>query len=222
MIISITLAGAFAAAVQYQTHVPDSRRTFLAQSSFENRLRDLLGRAYMDEDQANLNTCFIAGTGDGSTTSDTTTPDTITFTTIGRPIPGTFQSSTETDFEKRNQSLGTAGGVAEVRLGLTPIGDPGTHTGLFIREQLPADEDHDQGGYESVLSEEVDSIGYEFFDGLDWITTWDSTQGERRLPAAVRVTYTFAGDSVQHVLVVRLRNSDVTFNNPIQTAGGAQ
>ncbi|RYG45550.1 hypothetical protein EON79_12380 [bacterium] len=70
-----------------------------------------------------------------------------------------------------------------------------------------------------MLDADVATISYEFWDGTEWITEWDtrSTQG-RRLPASVRITYTRNGDEQEHVFTVRIVGSDVTEDNPI-TAG---
>ena len=71
---------------------------------------------------------------------------------------------------------------------------------------------------ESVLESSVTSIGFEFYDGTEWTAAWDTTEtgGTRRLPAAVKVSYTLATDTqnLTHSFVVPLPTSDVDTNNP--------
>jgi len=72
-----------------------------------------------------------------------------------------------------------------------------------------------------VLSPDVQSIGFEFYDGTQWVGSWDTTAaGQRRLPAAIRVSYKLTADpNTTHVFVVRLPLSDVTPNNPVSNGG---
>ena len=68
----------------------------------------------------------------------------------------------------------------------------------------------------------VDTLSFEFYDGTDWQTTWDTTtMTTRRLPSAVRVTYKFTDEETEHVLVFPVPTSDVTPDNPVvaETAG---
>ena len=90
-----------------------------------------------------------------------------------------------------------------------------------MREQRPSDGDAYQGGYESVLDSRVASMSFEFWNGETWQGEWDTlTQGSRRLPAAIRVTYTFDGEeSTPHSFVVRIPLSDVTPDNPLGVGG---
>lgn len=223
-LLATSLATSFSVAVRYQTQSQAPRDALLQQIAFEERLSGLLSRAYVDEDQASVNTYFV-GREDGSGTSlgsAGTASTELIFTSTGGSIPGKAVASTETDFDQRNEEVGPVGGIHEVRLGLSAIGEAGDRTGLFLREQTPSDEDIDQGGYESVLDDRVNALTFEFYDGSDWIAEWDTRIAERRIPAAVRITYTFEGDETNHVLVVRLRNSNVTPNNPANaTTGGA-
>jgi hypothetical protein len=121
------------------------------------------------------------------------------------------------DFETLNDQYGPQGGVAEIQLSLTPVGQPASSdTGLFLREQRPADSDSSQGGNESLLMPNVTTIQFEFFDGLQWQETWDTiTSGSRRIPSAVRVTYQLTGEDQQRFIIVRLPFSDVTPTNPV-------
>jgi hypothetical protein len=141
--------------------------------------------------------------------------DNLTFTSVGSRVPEQFIESTD-DWETNNQNFGPQGGVAEICLTTTPEDDPANHTGLFVRTQRPADNDPTQGGYEQVLNPDVSAIGFEFYDGANWDPVWDTrTMTQRRLPAAVRVTYRFTKDTEDHVFVVNVPYSDVTAANPI-------
>lgn len=213
--LATSLSLAFSQSVRYQIQSPARRAEHLDRVAFENRIVDLLSRAFVDESQDSEHTYFIAGTGDDGLLDSGQAASELTFTVVGKRAPGAAMVTDEAEFEDRNARTGPVGGVTEVRLGTTAIGDPGDQTGLFIREQTPSDDDPTLGGWESVLNESVSSIAFEFWDGTDWTGTWDTTVFERRLPAAVRVTYSLSeDDETQHQLIVRLNNSDVTVNNP--------
>lgn len=127
-------------------------------------------------------------------------------------------SSDVSDFETANQNYGPQGGVIEVGLSLTAVGDPQGQTGLFLRIQRPADGDSSQGGTESLLLKDIDLVTFEFYDGQEWQPSWDtSTMTTQRLPAAVRVTYGMS-DGTQHAFVVPIPASDATSTNPVQVA----
>ncbi len=141
--------------------------------------------------------------------------DNLTFTAVGSRPSTQLYASTD-DWETNNQNFGPQGGVAEVCLSLSAEDDPSNHQGLFLRTQRPADTDPTQGGFETVLSSDLSSIGYEFYDGTQWDPTWDTrSMTPRRLPSAVRVTYRFKKDTRDHVFVVALPYSDVTTANPV-------
>jgi prepilin-type N-terminal cleavage/methylation domain-containing protein len=147
--------------------------------------------------------------------------DTLMFTTIGRKPRAAFLASTD-DFETNNQHFGPQGGVTEYSVSLTPVGDPKGKTGLIVREQIPADQDATQGGYESILEPDISRITYEFFDGTTWQTSWNTfNQTTRQLPNAIRVTYSLTGDKTDHVFVVGVLLSNVTPNNPATQTGGS-
>ncbi len=218
-LLATSLATSFSVAARYQTTSQQPREALLQQVAFEERVRNLISRAYVDEDQASTNTYFVGrqdASGISAINAGTGSTELI-FTTVGRPIPGFAVATTESEFDQRNELLGPVGGVAEVRLALSPIGEAGNATGLFFREQMPADEDPDQGGFESVIDDRVTSMSFEFYDGAEWVTEWDTTIGERRVPAAVRMSYTFDEGETSRVLTIRLRNSDITPNRPLST-----
>jgi type II secretory pathway pseudopilin PulG len=155
----------------------------------------------------------------------------VTLTTTSPGVPIAALVSTD-DFLTQQDKIGPVGGVSEVSFGTGPIGNAGGQSGLFERIQHPSDADPTQGGNETLLDPDVASIGFQFWDGLQWESTWDTTVGitttTHRLPEAVQVTYTLANDSynTQHVFTVALPSSDVTPQNPYvtatSTAGGTQ
>lgn len=212
--LSLALAGAFGYAVSYQAHTEQSRQAELEKTQFEDRLRALLENATMDTDATDTSEYFLAGADAAG--SD----DRITFVTTPPRIDGAQLASTD-DFETQNLDFGPQGGLEEVSMGLTAVGQTSQSSGLFLREQRPADGDPTQGGSESVMEPNVTGIQWEFFDGVNWDTTWDTSQTTRRIPAAVRVTYTLSTDQDQHVLVVQLKNSDVTPDNPVTQTSAA-
>ena len=211
------LATAFSSTVRYQLRAPESRRTHLASIGFEDRMRALLRQAFVDESETSVDTYFIGRVdeGGGGVGSEAGATELI-FTSLGaRPSGFALDVNDDATFEDRNERWGPVGGLTEVRLGTSAIGDSGTREGLFIREQIPPDEDIDQGGFESVFDDRLASASYEFWDGEDWLTEWDTRNGTRRIPAAIRVSYVLSGDDEeQKQFVVRLDDSDVTTANP--------
>ena len=193
--------------------------------AFEAKLTDLFKHAYVSPDTADTTTYFT--TTPSSTTATLTNQtqsgnaDTVIFTTTGVRIPGSVME-TDDDFETANSTFGPQGGTSEIALSMTPVGQPTSNqTGLFIRNQTPSDGDNSQGGQESVLDPNVTSIQFEFWDGSLWQQSWDTAStDQRRLPAAVRVTYRINGETNDRVAVIRIPLSDVTAANPI-TQGGA-
>jgi prepilin-type N-terminal cleavage/methylation domain-containing protein len=202
----------------------NGRDVVAKQALFEATLADLFRHAYIDTDAQNRYTFFQSGDAiTGSTTNagatgqgSSTDANALVFTVLGRRLPATTLSSTD-DFETNNSKFGPVGGVTEVELSTTPIGDGANgQQGLFLREQTPSDGDPSQGGEESLLNPDVETISFEYFDGTDWQTTWDtSTMGTRRLPSAVRVTYKLRDESQDRVLTFSLPASDVTPDNPV-------
>ncbi|MGO8672078.1 MAG: type II secretion system protein GspJ [Capsulimonadaceae bacterium] len=166
---------------------------------------------------------YFQGTNDGG--QGTENVNRITFTTTAPGIPMQSQYSTD-DFETQNQNIGPVGGLAEVSVGMVAVGDGGGQSGLFERIQRPADGDPTQGGNEFVLDPDVTSIGFQFWDGTQWVDSWDTTTGGTstyHLPEAVQVTYTLKGDTgnTPHLFVVAIPSSDITSTNPYVPGGSA-
>ena len=166
---------------------------------------------------ADTTTFFLGTTDKGANVAGS---NRLTFTTTAPGVPLVSLNSTD-DFETQQQAQGPVGGLAEVSFGTSPIGNAGGRTGLFERIQRPSDGDPNQGGMEFDLDPQIGSLGFEFWDGIEWLTAWDTT-GMRRLPAAVQVSYTLQGDpdNTTHVFVVPIPASDVTAQNPA-TPGGS-
>ncbi len=211
-IIVGAVGSAYVTGIGFEKSSAAARERSETRTLFESKLRTLLQGAYVSSDEQDLMTYFTAQNSDSS--GSVSGSNTLTFTTTSNGINNVVLTSDD-DFETQNQKYGPQGGIAEISLSTTAVGDPGTKQGLFLREQRPADGDATQGGTESLLNADIDSIGFEFYDGTDWVTQWDTqTQGSRRIPAAVRITYLLNGDDTNHVIVVGLQNSDVTAANP--------
>ena len=147
--------------------------------------------------------------------------DRLTFTTTGPALPMASLYGTD-DFETQQRARGPVGGLAEVSLSVTAVGDSGGRMGLFERVERPSDADPTQGGSESLLDSRIARIGFQFWDGLEWAPTWDAANPPR-LPQAVRVSYTLRGmpESDVRVFDVPLPASDVDAQK-LQGAGASQ
>lgn len=212
-VLTLALAQAFGLAVVFPSRAEESRSREAQRIAFESRIRGFVESALVTSTATDTATYFLAGTdaaGDA---------DRLTFTTEMPSISGRVSASAD-DFETQNQQWGPQGGLEEVSLGLTPVGQAPASEGAFLREQRPADGDATQGGTETLLDPNVTDLQWEFFDGLNWLTDWDSRTVQRRIPSLVRLTYYLQGEDDPHVLVIRLLRSDVTPDNPVvQTAG---
>ncbi len=224
-LLAVGVARTFQTGLSYEIRARRDRTAERATRVFEDRLRTLLEHAYLSSNTTDTGTYFTTtpASSPGTTTNNNNNQSaTLVFTAVGlKPAGAVLNPSQEDDFETLNEKYGPQGGVAEIQLGTSPTGQPtGALTGLFLREQRPADADASQGGTERVFNPDVSEIQFEFFDGATWQPTWDTvSSGTRRLPAAVRVTYTLTSETQQHVLVIRLPNSDVTTANPVTAAG---
>lgn len=210
-ILGILLGGltaAYTSSIDQDARIRQGRDEVATRLAFETRLSDLLRHAYLSADAADTTTYFVAeDTGAGA--------QTMTFTVLGQRVPRAVVNATD-DFETLNERFGPQGGVAEVSFSLTPVGNAPVTNGLFLREQRPSDGDPTQGGFEEVLDENINQVSFEFWDGLAWVPSWDTrTMTERRLPAAIRMTYRLTDDNEDRTYIVRIPGSDVTANNPI-------
>lgn len=207
--IVVSLASAFASAATFETQAPRIRAAEAADRAFEETVQKLVRSAFVTADAEDTGTFFIGevSTGDSSELGSVRS-DQLIFTRLGQRVNSKVLSSTDTDFEQRNEDLGPSGGIVETSLSLVPVGDAGAQTGLFLREQAPADTDPTQGGYESVLLDRVSSVFFEFYDGTDWQGSWDTTGEERTLPLAVRISYRLEDDEeeTERQIIVKLDN----------------
>jgi len=197
------LSMAFSVAAKHQQTYARPRIEAEARIYFEDRLRSLISRAYLSSDDADTVTLFRTDSdtqGDGGS-------DRLTFTIEGQKWNYGAMDDASTDFESRNDTWGPVGGLTEVSIGTTPQGEAGSRTGLFVRTQTPADADHEQGGYEQVLDDQVATLSFEVLDETgNWTASWDSTT-TRTMPTGVRVTYTLLDSDSSRTFVVRLRHA---------------
>lgn len=222
VVIMGALSSAYGIGMDAQKRALADRSEVLKVRSFEDRLTELIQHARLSADTAATDSFFIGSVGNGTeaqSVSGSGMSDTITFTIAGTRIPGPTMDSTD-DFETQNQNYGPKGGIGEIDISMQAIGQASDQSGLFYREQRPADGDPTQGGYESVFNPDVSTIQFEFFDGTDWQQNWDTrTMTTPRLPAAIRITYRLSGEDNDRTLIVQVPASDVTPINPVTTEG---
>jgi hypothetical protein len=247
-IIGVAIVGAFGSVVKTGPAITASNAAVQAQLMIEDKLRTILSHAWINTSATDQTTYFTtnpqlptqpttATTATGTTGTTTTgsgqaamSPsgngapgggaDTLVFTTLGQ-VPSGSALYNDDDFETNNTNHGPTGGLIEYGISLTPVGNAQGQRGVFLREQKPADFDPTQGGFEQLLVPDVDTLSFEFWDGTQWETTWDTpNMTPKRLPAAVRVTYSMNGND-QHCFIVTLPNSDVTVSNPLNSTTGS-
>jgi type II secretory pathway pseudopilin PulG len=211
MILTLALAYVFAGSVDIEQMQRQRQSRQSRLNLMEQRITVWLQGAKLGQDNDDATTYFIGLSESGD---ESLGCDRLTFTSL-TPFPLAAQESQD-DFETQQQTLGPVGGIAEISLGMTPFADPGDRSGLFLRQQRPSDGDSTQGGTESLLEGDIETIGFEFWNGNEWVTTWDTVQGERRLPAAVRVNYrlTNSSENAIHRFIVSIPTSDVDTQNP--------
>lgn len=218
VILVVTVTFAYTEGIKFQARVPQQDAQLRSVTRFEDRIRKMFEGAYLTADETDQTSYFMTL----ATGGDLANPDTIVFTTLGVAATNAYLMSTE-EFETLNERFGPQGGMAEVSLSMIPVGEPPTEitTSLYLRVQRPPDGDPTQGGLERSLAENVETFTFEFFDGIEWVTEWDTQTQQRRLPAAVRVTYRIADEETDRVVTIRVPLSDVTPENPIvQEIGG--
>lgn len=223
-IIGLITAGAvraFVAGIDVERRLRESSDEGSRLATIRLELRSLISRAYLSTTPGDPGTYLVGSTADGNGGGLLGSPaDELTFTAVGLRVPAAVLDSTE-DFETQNERIGPQGGLVEISLSTIPFDAPEGVTGLFLREQRPADGDPTQGGRQRLLDPNVETATFEFFDGLDWQPQWDTrTQGAPRLPAAVRVTITMRERDEPIVLIVPVANSDVTPDDPVAIGGG--
>lgn len=223
-IVSGVLAQGFVVGSEYGQRLDRARREQSQRLSFEARVRTLLEAAWLAGDETDPYSFFVASVGGSAAAGGGNTgggrADTLTFTAANLAPSYAYLTNVDSDFETLNEQYGAQGGNTEVALSHTAYGEPGERTGLFIRKQRPADGDPTQGGFESVMDADVETIRFEFYDGQQWVNDWDSgVAGQHRLPAAIRVYYTLTNQENENAFVVRLPLSDVTPDSPAGVGG---
>ena len=205
-----SIVAAFQVGMRFQKNVPLAEVQFQADLDFERNLETLFKAAYLSDDDADTTTYFLMYASGGNLAE----PDTLVMTCVGIPPIGAFLNSEE-EFEDLNDQFGPQGGIVEISISTLPVGDAPVDQGVFLRVQSPSDGDFTQGGYESVLREDIIELRVYFFDGVDWIEEWNTFTGQRRLPAAILVEYQLEDEEDQRSFIVRLPNSDVTPEDPL-------
>ncbi len=247
VVLSLAISYAFATGVTVQRRQEANRATTDRSDDFERAMTQLIEGARLagsgpGADATSTSTTSSASTTSSSSSSSSTTSsgtdstdsyllvsadagtndlgvDRITFTTTAPGVSiGAVNDTTDTTTSALNTARGPFGGLSEVSLGTTAIGDAAGQTGLFERLQQPSDGDPTQGGNESLLDPDIDQIGFQFWDGTEWTEQWDTTtMTTQRLPEAVQVEYRLKDDTSKtvHLFVVPIPASDVTANNPL-------
>lgn len=217
VIIIGAIGTAYRLTLDYAESTPARLSAFQSEIQIRRTLEGLFTGAFLTTDADDRMSYFIAANSGGQVGD----PDSITWVTTSRNPEGGFLISDSDDFEELHSQYGPQGGNSEVSLSINPVGDAGDKQGLFLRIQTPADGDSTQGGTETLLIPDITRATYEFWDGTQWINTWDTINGgSRRLPAAVRLTLE-REEGDPEIMVFRLPLSDVTAENPItQESGG--
>jgi len=211
VVLVTALTTVFSSALASLRRAPQLDQMLEQGRKVEGRLARYLRGAFITTDNTDTLTYFVAGSQGGSTGN----PDTLVFTTTSAPLNMAAVDDTDNDWQQKNEIYGPQGGLTEVSLSLTPVGTGAEGSGIYLRTQTPADGDPTQGGYESLLLANVSELSFEFWDGTEWTTAWDTTTGVRRIPAAVRITYRIDTEPNSHTVTVRLEQSDVTSTNPV-------
>ena len=222
-IIAASAGQATFVAVRHNASARAYRLAATRDAQFEDKLRVLISSACLSTVTTDPASYYLGGDAAGDTDQNITTSGAgLVFTALGERLPAEYVTSQD-DFETLNQTYGPKGGLTEISISQSAIGNAPVATGLSLRKQTPADGDSSQGGFESSLDPDIESISFEFYNGETWDLAWDSTSMDvPRLPAAVRVTYSRTSDSTERIFVVRLPLSDVTPDDPVTEGGSMQ
>jgi prepilin-type N-terminal cleavage/methylation domain-containing protein len=218
-IVVAASAVAFRAGVDHLYFSQRVLQTEQSKSDWTSGLRQSLSCAQLSTDTNDTKSFFIASSDDATSDLGATR---ITFTSGYSYIPGGSLGADLT-FDDVHDTYGSLGGLAEFSYGTVATGEAGDATGMFERVQRPVDADPLQGGFESLISSDISEVGFQFWDGSQWLSEWDSRSGTRRLPAVVKVLYRLTDESTEqlHQFVVVIPTSDVTTSNPV-TQGATQ
>lgn len=243
-LLTIGITEAYVEGINYDAKLRNGRADLAKVRNFEDKIADVIRHVELSTNPTTTATTsasqasyFIGNIGNVAGVSGSGTPtssipiqsasssgsgnaDTLIVTTSGRRVPAT-QLESDDDFETQNQNHGPIGGIHEISISTTAVGSPpNNQSGVFVRDQTPADSDPSQGGNEALLEPDVTSLQFEFWDGAQYDPTWDTrSMTPARLPAAVRITYRLNGDDQDHIFVVMVPASDVTAINPVAQTG---
>lgn len=215
--VAASLAVVFRSSADFALRGTESLDQRQAEQDQNDELERLVEGAYLTPDATDTKAFFVAQSLGGASGS----ADTLTWTTLGRRLDGRATiADPNATFEDLNTKLGPQGGLAEVSISTQPVGGDAQGNGLFLRVQRPADGDITQGGTERLLIADITRVSFEFWNGTNWVTQWDTRQGDRRLPSLVRIILGTQDNDEARVLTFPVRSSDVTTQNP-STQGGS-
>ena len=210
------VARAFSAGLIFEDKSAKHRSTTAERLWFEDQLNTLVSGAtlkgsvayFISPIPASVNTPALTSAKSSSLGAGS---DSLVLTNASLPLPIRALTGKASDFETLNKQIGPIGGTAEVGLSMTPVGDPKGLKGLFLRQQIPADTDNQQGGEETVLGKGVQDVRFQFYNGTQWQDTWDSGGADKgKLPKTVRVRYQLADESDPREVLIRLPLSDAS------------
>jgi type II secretory pathway pseudopilin PulG len=213
VILASAISFAFTASINIQRIQTRRQQSQVQTDGIERRMTEMIQGAWISNNTQDQSSYFI---GVQNNSTGELGCDQLVFTTTAPTIPLVVQHNQD-DFETQHRNFNTQGGVAEVSLSMTAVGNAGNRVGVFERIQRPPDTDPTQGGTESLLSGQIDQIGFQFWDGVQWQFEWDTINQTRRLPSAVKVSYHLQNAQAQdiRVLVIPIPNSDVDAQNPV-------
>lgn len=224
-LVSLAAADAFVAGIRFQSGSEKVMDETTDRVRFEDKMSGLLARADLHGNGSYFISPVPASVvGNDQTNADNGTSEGSTSLVFTAPLaPRTpYLSDSQDSFESLNQRYGPSSDCTEFAFSMTAVGDAEDKTGLFFRWQAPAGTDPTQGGQENLLNPLVQDIRFEFYDGSNWASTWDSRSDNKgKLPAAVRVTYAVKDDPVKRSFIVRLPVSDVNLPASSSTANGS-
>ena len=140
MMMAAVLAGAltfaFGAEIRTQQLTEAREATSDRTDALDRQLTRLIRAARLSSTTTDTNTYFSGTTDSGGSTGMGC--NRLTFTTSAPGVPMAAQASTD-DFATQQSEWGPTGGLAEVSLGTSPVGNAGGRTGLFERLQQPSE-----------------------------------------------------------------------------------
>jgi hypothetical protein len=219
--MSVVIAGAisfaYADSLKLQERQEQRMQTHDRTAVMEHEITEAIEGAQLSSTTTDT-TSYFQGTNDAGGSDLGCDRITVTTTYPGTPMESYYSTD---DYTTQQTNVGPVGGLTEISIGTNPVGAAGSNSGLFERLQHPSDGDPTQGGNEMDLDPDVTSMGFQFWDGAEWDSEWDTTTGTRRLPQDVQVSYRLKGDTdnTPHVFVVMVYSSDCNSQNPVAESG---